>query len=78
MYFPRNCPIIEQTGDGIACGRCWFTLQNGKTCPRHGNVEPEVKEYVKTGKGTLENDMRLRKGLPLLYSKRSLRLDKSP
>lgn len=62
----RNCPILEQTGDGRSCGRCWHFLPDGKTCPRHGDVEVEVKRYAETGCGTVENEMRQRKGLPLL------------
>jgi len=61
-----NCPIIEQTGDGNSCGRCWFYLQDGITCHRHGDVAIEVEEFNRTGKCTLENSMRKRKGLPLL------------
>src|SRR5207244_506060 len=51
-----NCPIIERTGDGIPCGRCWYYLPDGKTCPRHGNVEVPVKHYQETGKLTLEQE----------------------
>jgi hypothetical protein len=38
--FPRNCPVIEETADGIPVGTCWFYLPDpdGKTCPRHGKV----------------------------------------
>jgi len=60
-----NCPINEQTGDGIPVGRCWFHLPDGVTCPRHGDVAEEVKRFEETGKCTLENVMRDRKGLPL-------------
>ena len=35
---PRNCPVIEETGDGIPCGVCTFYMKDGKTCPRHGKV----------------------------------------
>jgi hypothetical protein len=61
-----NCPVIEQTGDGARVGRCWFHLEDGKTCPRHGDVSVEVEKFERTGLGTLENVMRKRKGLPLL------------
>ena len=64
--FITNCPIIEQTGDGVPCGRCWFHLQDGKICPRHGDVSVEVERYTLTGKPTMENVMRKRKGLPEL------------
>lgn len=61
-----NCPINEQTGDGRTCGRCWHYLPDGKTCPRHGDVEDEVRRHIETGHSTLENIMRKRKGLKLL------------
>lgn len=64
--FNNNCPIIEQTGDGHTCGRCWFYLPDGVTCPRHGDVSVEVERYKTAGGLTLENTMRQRKGLPLL------------
>jgi hypothetical protein len=64
-----NCPIIEQTSDGVNVGRCWFYL-NEYTCPRHGNVEEEVKTFLdNNGKLTLENIMRKRKGQSLLGNK---------
>lgn len=50
----NNCPINEQTADGIGVGRCWHYLPDGVTCPRHGNVELEVEHYRKTGKTTKE------------------------
>ena len=43
--FPKNCPIIEQTADGVEVGVCTFYLPDGKTCPRHG----VVKEVVRLG-----------------------------
>ena len=61
-----NCPIMEQTGDGRSCGRCWFHLPDDKICPRHGDVSEEVETFMKTGKTTLENKMRKRKGMVLL------------
>lgn len=54
--FSGNCPINEQTGDGVVVGRCWFSLENGVTCPRHGDVSKEVQTFNKTGKLTLENE----------------------
>lgn len=65
---PNNCPINEQTADGVPCGRCWYYLKDGKTCPRHGDVSIEVARYRKTGFSTLENIMRERKGLPTFPS----------
>jgi len=66
----RNCPILEQTGDGICCGRCWYHLADGKICPRHGDVTWEVLHFAHTGKCTLENSMLKRRGLPLLGADR--------
>lgn len=41
---PQNCPIVERTADGIAVGRCWFWMEDGHTCPRHGDLNlPEEK-----------------------------------
>jgi len=64
-----NCPINEQTADGYNVGRCCFYLPDGVTCPRHGDVRPEVDRFNETGHGTLENVMRKRKGLRLLGKK---------
>ena len=61
-----NCPINEQTGDGVRVGQCCFYLEDGITCPRHGDVSVEVEYYLQTKKCTIENDMLKRKGLPLL------------
>jgi len=62
----HHCPILEQTGDGTTCGRCWFFLEDGKTCPRHGDVEREVIRY-RLGHGlTIENKYRQRRGLIIL------------
>ena len=60
-----NCPIEELTGDGEVVGRCYFYLPDGKTCPRHGNVEQEVSIFKDTGICTPENHMRHRKHWPL-------------
>lgn len=68
-----NCPINEQTGDGIVVGRCWFHLPDGKTCPRHGDVSVEVAIFEANGHCTRENDMLERKGLPLLKPQRLYR-----
>jgi hypothetical protein len=58
-----NCPILEQTADGVSVGRCWMRLE-GMMCPRHGDVSAEVERLHETGHCTLENIMRKRKGLP--------------
>ena len=50
---PNNCPINEQTADGVIVGRCFYYLPDGRTCPRHGNVEAAVQHYHATGKLTL-------------------------
>jgi hypothetical protein len=47
--FTGNCPVNEVTGDGIHVGRCWFSLKDGKVCPRHGDVSEAVKYYELTG-----------------------------
>jgi len=52
-----NCPINEQTGDGTLVGRCWFYLEDGKTCPRHGDVSKAVEKFKETGNLTLEYEM---------------------
>ena len=57
-----NCPINQQTGDGIAVGCCWYHLFDGKTCPCHGDVEFEVNHFNETGETTLEWVMVNRKG----------------
>lgn len=62
---PVNCPIMEQTADGVNCGRCWFKLE-GTVCPRHGDVEVECDVYADSGRCTLENDLRRRRGIALL------------
>ena len=66
MTFDSNCPINEQTADGLTAGRCWFYMPDGTTCPRHGDVTIEIKHYADTGKTTLENKMRERKGMSIL------------
>jgi len=53
-----NCPILEQTADGINVGRCWFYLIGGHTCHRHGDVTKAVERFQDTGKLTLESDHR--------------------
>ena len=64
--YPMCCPILEQTADGgRSVGRCWMTL-DGQVCPRHGEVTVECERFAETGKCTLENSMRFRKGLPRL------------
>ncbi len=44
-----NCPILEQTADKVTCGRCWFYLPDGITCPRHGNVAGAVNLFHRRG-----------------------------
>lgn len=63
-----NCPLIEQTANGTPVGRCCFHLPDGKTCPRHGDVFPEVERFNREGRMTIENAQRLRLGKPLLGS----------
>lgn len=41
--WPRNCPVIERTADGINVGLCWFHLTEG-VCPRHGQIYDIKKE----------------------------------
>lgn len=66
---PDNCPINEQTADGVSVGRCWHKLEN-YVCPRHGEVREESDRFRLTGHTTIENMMRQRKGMPLLGPKR--------
>lgn len=35
---PNNCPIIEQTADGVEIGTCCFYIGEEKICPRHGKI----------------------------------------
>ena len=60
--FQNNCPINEQTGDGVCVGRCWFHCEGG-VCPRHGDVSMYLTRLPKL---TLENEMRRDRGLKLL------------
>jgi hypothetical protein len=53
---PNNCAIIEQTGDGVRCGRCYFFVGNDDKCPRHGNVKVVMEKFRATGELTLEQD----------------------
>jgi hypothetical protein len=53
-----NCPINEQTGDGEAVGRCWFSLSESGKCPRHGNVIHELDVFNKTSSLTLEENQK--------------------
>lgn len=57
LNMPNNCPILEQTADGINVGRCFYYLKNN-ICPRHGNVEMAVDFYKKNGTLILENDFK--------------------
>lgn len=49
-----NCPILEVTSDNKSCGRCWFHLRDGKTCPRHGDVSKAVRLFEQEGRLTRE------------------------
>jgi hypothetical protein len=49
----KNCPINERTGDGHLVGRCWHTLKDN-VCPRHGDVEPAIQHFERTGELTKE------------------------
>lgn len=60
-----NCPIIEQTGDGRPCGRCWYYCNAG-ICPRHGDVSKYLEKLNSSNKLTLENDMRKERGQKIL------------
>lgn len=42
---PRNCPVLEFTADGYCVGTCYFYMEDGKTCPRHGVVKEMDKRY---------------------------------
>lgn len=68
-----SCPIIEQTGDGKPCGRCWFALPDGKTCPRHGDVSVYVERFSRGEGLTLENVMRQDRGQKALGKQHSER-----
>lgn len=61
-----NCPINEQTGDGVVVGRCCFSLDSQYQCPIHGDVSEEFKHFNETGELTLENKQRERIGKPSL------------
>jgi hypothetical protein len=52
--FHNNCAINEETADGVAVGRCWFYLTDGKTCPRHGDVSLAMNRYRMNGRLTRE------------------------
>jgi hypothetical protein len=53
-----NCPINEQTADGYVVGQCCFSLDEELTCPRHGDVSFETKEFNKNGTLTIESKQR--------------------
>lgn len=63
-----NCPIREFTADGAPVGRCFYFLEDGKHCPRHGDVSVEVEIFNTTGKTTTEYDLRRRLGSKSLDS----------
>jgi len=35
---PHNCDVQERTADDVPVGRCWFYLEDGRFCPRHGDI----------------------------------------
>lgn len=37
-WMPKNCDVIERTGDGAVVGRCYFYAPDG-VCPRHGRLD---------------------------------------
>lgn len=47
-FMPNNCPVIEETADGICVGTCSFYLKDG-VCPRHGKIE-EYEDKSKENK----------------------------
>ena len=49
-----NCAINEVTGDGVHVGRCWHTLSDSGSCPRHGDVSEVQKHFDLTGELTSE------------------------
>lgn len=55
--FPESCPVNERTADGECVGRCWYYLDDGRTCPRHGDVSAAVKLYRETGELTDEREL---------------------
>jgi hypothetical protein len=72
-----NCPINEQTGDGAPVGKCDFFLEDGKICPRHGDVSEALALFEKSRVLTLENDLRFKRGEPLLGMKSDVVLKES-
>ena len=60
-WMPNNCAVLEQTGDGITCGRCFFYVVDG-VCPRHGDVRAVQERYKTTGKLTLEDKLEASRG----------------
>lgn len=61
VFDDNNCPIIDQTNDGLSIGQCWYYLQPDGVCPLHGDVGPELAHYRATGMCTFGCTMRLRK-----------------
>jgi len=55
-FMIMNCPINEETSDGALVGRCWFHLENGKTCERHGDVSAALIMFKSTGNLVNESD----------------------
>ena len=59
-YWDHNCAVLEVTGDGETCGRCWYYVGEKDVCPRHGDVSDVMQKYRETGKLTLETEMSAR------------------
>ena len=59
-FFPDNCAINEETGDGVRVGRCWHHLlrtpEGRWRCPRHGDVTAVRDRFIRTGKLTRESE----------------------
>ena len=49
-YMLRNCAVRQYTADGTPVGRCFYYLDDGHTCPRHGDVARVQAHYEATGK----------------------------
>jgi hypothetical protein len=56
--YPSNaCAVRERTADLVSVGRCWFNLEPGDVCPRHGDVREVMQRYRSCGKLTDELDL---------------------
>jgi hypothetical protein len=47
--FVQKCAVLEMTSEGLAIGRCWRYLPDGRTCRLHGDVSLIQKHYEETG-----------------------------